>query len=263
MSWVVEPEVLSGKQWGQYRLCNGCAPHQWPGYAVVTCLVLIRVPGSNARRRAARGLPPFGWDLVSGSGDRGREGGRVGRGGVDRSRHDCDLGGGLPGLPREVGVGFAPGMEIATRMGGVPIRVLSYLHDPTDPTLMAGADKAWASWPEAPESAIGTFDGDGLIAKLAQLQTPGSHERLKFDQINAFVAYVLDDQGAQLNILYDQSQILVRTSGVLRPLASLGTGVHQVIILASAATVLDEHLICSRNQRYTCTPCYNAGYCAT
>ncbi|WP_235534101.1 PHP domain-containing protein [Oerskovia sp. Root22] len=49
------------------------------------------------------------------------------------------------GVAAAAGIGFVPGMEISTRMGGVPIHLLSYLHDPTDPALIAEADKARAS----------------------------------------------------------------------------------------------------------------------
>lgn len=94
--------------------------------------------------------------------------------------------------------------------------------------------------------AMGTFDGVGLVERLAQLQSPNlanRDEREKFARVNRFLQYILDDPSAQLSIPYDSSMILVERGGSLLPLASLGTGVHQVVILAAAATILEDALI--------------------
>lgn len=92
-----------------------------------------------------------------------------------------------------------------------------------------------------------THSGSGLIARLAEMQNPAvdrQHERAKFAAINSFAASVLEDDDVQVEIPSTQDEILVHQAGRVLPLESLGTGVHQVIILAAAATTLDRHLVC-------------------
>jgi hypothetical protein len=91
------------------------------------------------------------------------------------------------------------------------------------------------------------FSGLGLVKRLAQLQNPGMDnldDRAVFDRINAFVASVLEDPSASLTIPANQDVIHVISNGVELPLDNLGTGLHEVIIMAAAATVLERHLIC-------------------
>ena len=92
------------------------------------------------------------------------------------------------------------------------------------------------------------FDGRGLILELARLQNPPVPEaraaRAKFEAIERFVRSVLDDGAASLDVPFDRDTINVQLAGRLLPLEYLGTGVHEVVILASAATILDNTLIC-------------------
>jgi energy-coupling factor transporter ATP-binding protein EcfA2 len=89
--------------------------------------------------------------------------------------------------------------------------------------------------------------GGNLIATLAAHQNPNvqsRHLRDKFDEINAFVKQVLEDETVQLEIPYERDHILVHQGGLVLPLEDLGTGIHQVVILAAAATILDQRLVC-------------------
>lgn len=91
------------------------------------------------------------------------------------------------------------------------------------------------------------FSGRGLIKRLAHLESPGIDDltdRDRFDEINRFVSTVLEDGEAHITIPASQEVIHVVANGVELPLENLGTGLHEVIILAAAATVLDDHLIC-------------------
>ena len=93
----------------------------------------------------------------------------------------------------------------------------------------------------------GDLSGEGIIAKLAQLQKPtvqNKHLREQFQKINEFLRTVLGKPSAQLGISYDATEIQVEIEGRLLPLSNLGTGVHEVIILAAAATVLENQIIC-------------------
>jgi hypothetical protein len=88
----------------------------------------------------------------------------------------------------------------------------------------------------------------GLIKRLALLENPTASnydaDHHQWGRINAFVKNVLEDQSAQLRIPATQSNILVQMQGRTLDLENLGTGIHEVVILAAAATVLDGYLIC-------------------
>lgn len=97
------------------------------------------------------------------------------------------------------------------------------------------------------DSGASSHSGENLIIKLAELQSPENQDPdklRKFQEINQFVRKVLDDESATIHIPYTHDEILVRSKNRVLPLEHLGTGVHEVIILAAAATVIDEHLVC-------------------
>ena len=91
------------------------------------------------------------------------------------------------------------------------------------------------------------FSGLGLVERLAQLQNPNHDERHKrdqFDQIVSFVQTVLENYSAQIEIPYQRDTILVHMDGKVLPLTALGTGIHEVVILAAAATVIENSIVC-------------------
>lgn len=91
------------------------------------------------------------------------------------------------------------------------------------------------------------YDGSGIINKLAKLQNPDVHNqdlRRSFSEINDFVKSVLDREDARIEIPYERDTILVHMDNKVLPLDSLGTGVHEVIILAAAATTLNNSILC-------------------
>lgn len=91
------------------------------------------------------------------------------------------------------------------------------------------------------------FAGDGIIERLVKLQNPDVHsqvDRKKFDAINHFLQTVTDNETARIEIPHERNTILVHMDGKTLPLSSLGTGIHEVIILAAAATILDKTVIC-------------------
>jgi hypothetical protein len=93
----------------------------------------------------------------------------------------------------------------------------------------------------------GDFSGIGLIDKLMELQNPridrlGDKDR--FRQINLFVQTVIGSPNAALQIPYDKECIQVDMDGKTLPLSLLGTGIHEVIIMAAAATVLQNQVLC-------------------
>lgn len=99
----------------------------------------------------------------------------------------------------------------------------------------------------ASTSDLRTHDGSGLIEELARLERPDIHnlsDRNDFESINRFVRAVLDDDTVHIEIPFDRRTIHVHRGKQVLPLENLGTGIHQVVILAAAATLLKETLVC-------------------
>ncbi len=91
------------------------------------------------------------------------------------------------------------------------------------------------------------FSGEGIIERLATIQNPLLNEqdkKEKFRAINEFVQEVLENRSAEINIPHDRGAILIRMDSKTLPLESLGTGVHEVVILAAAATLLEDTILC-------------------
>jgi energy-coupling factor transporter ATP-binding protein EcfA2 len=92
------------------------------------------------------------------------------------------------------------------------------------------------------------LSGRGIIRALATLQSP-PHDQWELAQprwtaINRFVQTVLGDPDASLNVPFDFSTIQVETPQRVLPLGSIGSGVEQVVVLAAAATVTTQSLVC-------------------
>jgi predicted ATPase len=96
-------------------------------------------------------------------------------------------------------------------------------------------------------STLENFDGQGIIERLAKLQNPDVHNqesRLRFEEITKFVRTVIDNPSATIEIPFERDTINVHMDGKVLPIESLGSGIHEVIILAAAATVLSNHVVC-------------------
>jgi len=100
----------------------------------------------------------------------------------------------------------------------------------------------------APIEGAPWLSGRGLIDRLFELQNPPAalwqESRGRFDSINRFLQSVLDDPNVRINIPHDRSTIQVEWPDAVLPLQNMGSGVPQLVILASASTTLDDHLIC-------------------
>ncbi|WP_313400296.1 ATP-binding protein [Stenotrophomonas sp.] len=95
--------------------------------------------------------------------------------------------------------------------------------------------------------AYDDMSGKGLIDKLAQLQNPHHLEqdrKKEFDKINNFLRTVISSATALIEIPHDRKHILVHLDGKVLPLSSLGTGVHEVIMIAAFCTLSSESIIC-------------------
>ncbi len=91
------------------------------------------------------------------------------------------------------------------------------------------------------------FGGSGIIDRLAMLQNPdinSQSDKETFNQIQDFVRNVTGLLSAEIEIPYQRDSILVHENGKTLPLSSMGTGIHEVVILAAAATVINDQAIC-------------------
>lgn len=91
------------------------------------------------------------------------------------------------------------------------------------------------------------YSGKGLIDKLAELQNPPHdqrHLRTKFDDINTFLRTVTECNNATIEIPHDRRYMLVHMEDKVLPLSSLGTGIHEVVMIASFCTLLEHQIVC-------------------
>lgn len=99
----------------------------------------------------------------------------------------------------------------------------------------------------SPVEADGDLTGADLIHRLAELQNPAIHEqhkKVQFGAINDFVRNVTGDASAEIEIPNHRETVHIRLGSHVLPLENLGTGVHEVIMLAAWATVFEHCLIC-------------------
>jgi predicted ATPase len=97
------------------------------------------------------------------------------------------------------------------------------------------------------ESEYGDLSGRGLINKLAEIQSPDHDQRRDrdlFDSINIFVQSVLGNKNAKIEIPHNRAHILVHLDSKVLPLSALGTGVHEIIMLAAFCTIYNDEIIC-------------------
>ena len=96
-------------------------------------------------------------------------------------------------------------------------------------------------------SKLADYSGKGLIDRLAEIQSP-DHDKIPdkelFNKINHFLATVTGVDSAQIEIPHNRPHILVQMDGKVLPLSSLGTGVHEVIMLASFCTLIQGGIVC-------------------
>ena len=91
------------------------------------------------------------------------------------------------------------------------------------------------------------FSGEGIIDKLAELDRPGPNQpekQEKFAKIVGFLKEMTWDSDAELQIPYHRQYIQVNMNGKELPLSHMGTGIHEVIIIAAEATILSNQIVC-------------------
>jgi len=99
----------------------------------------------------------------------------------------------------------------------------------------------------AEESDEKEISGKGLNLLLGKLERPRYDQldlKEQFKNINLLLQTVTEEKTARIEIPSEQDVIQVSMNGRTLPLSSLGTGIHEVLILAFAATALQNQVLC-------------------
>lgn len=97
------------------------------------------------------------------------------------------------------------------------------------------------------DEAFEDLSGKGLIDLLATLQQPNwdkQHDREKFQRINRFLQEVTGKPKATLEVPHGREHLLVHMDNKVLPLSSLGTGIHEVVLIAAFCTIHDDSIMC-------------------
>lgn len=98
------------------------------------------------------------------------------------------------------------------------------------------------------DQAFDDLSGKGLLDRLAEIQNPdfANHktERERFNRINQFLQTVTDKPDARLEVPSNRKHLLVHMDNKVLPLSSLGTGIHEVILIAAFCTIYDYQIMC-------------------
>jgi hypothetical protein len=91
------------------------------------------------------------------------------------------------------------------------------------------------------------LNGLSIKRRLSELQNPDTHrlaDHALFISFQEFVRSVFDDPFITIQVPHTLSTIHFTQNGQTLPLENVGTGVHEVLILAAAATVTQDSIIC-------------------
>jgi predicted ATPase len=92
------------------------------------------------------------------------------------------------------------------------------------------------------------LSGSGLINELRKLQSPDLAQydagKKRFARINLFLESLLAVKAARLEIPAEKDEIYVTLDNTVLPLGSLGTGIHELIIMAASVTLADDCIFC-------------------
>lgn len=91
------------------------------------------------------------------------------------------------------------------------------------------------------------LSGRGLIDHLATLQNPRwdkQEDRKRFARINDFVREITGKPDALLEVPSDREHLLIHMDNKVLPLSSLGTGIHEVVLIAAFCTIHDGSIMC-------------------
>lgn len=92
-----------------------------------------------------------------------------------------------------------------------------------------------------------TLDGTDLIKTLAEYRVPSignDHHQIRFEKIERFAKKLLHLPNAILEVSPTNPTIIIKNDGLRLPLASYGTGAHELIILLTAVLSFENSIFC-------------------
>ena len=90
-------------------------------------------------------------------------------------------------------------------------------------------------------------DGTNLFKALLELSNPRQESRLnraKFKLIEKFLSTLIEETDVELIVAHDASEIQVSINNEPLPLSNLGTGIQELVIIATYCTLNDNCVIC-------------------
>jgi predicted ATPase len=90
-------------------------------------------------------------------------------------------------------------------------------------------------------------DDRSLVEELARYQNPVRLERHKegsFTSINQFLQSVTGKPDSRIEVSHDRTELLVHMDSKVLLLESLGTGIHEVVLMAAFCTIHNKQIIC-------------------
>ena len=91
------------------------------------------------------------------------------------------------------------------------------------------------------------LNGLSIKRRLLELQNPSTDrlgDKELFGKVQDFVRAVMDDSSITIEIPHDLSTVHITQGGHTLPIENLGTGIHEVVIIAAAATVTQDSILC-------------------
>ncbi|MER8604797.1 ATP-binding protein [Mesorhizobium sp. M1233] len=88
---------------------------------------------------------------------------------------------------------------------------------------------------------------DEIIDTLAALASPPwdkQEDRLRFSSIEGFINTVLSRTDVKIEIPHDKSTININMDGRVLPIEALGTGLHQIILMAANVISVTDSIVC-------------------
>lgn len=88
--------------------------------------------------------------------------------------------------------------------------------------------------------------GEHIIDELAELANPDwdqQHKKVQFEKLRSFVGEVIENPNVQIEIPTNRKTINVKAGGSYLPLEALGSGIHQVFMLAASIVLRNNQTI--------------------
>jgi hypothetical protein len=99
------------------------------------------------------------------------------------------------------------------------------------------------TWPVS-----GTINGDGFVSALLKLQNPNTgperkKTQAKFNSLNQFLSDILGKK-AELEVTNNKEELIVSLNDKALKLEELGTGIHEITIIAAISIYYDDVIVC-------------------